>query len=268
MRNTLQFLIRHGYSVVFVWVLAEQLGLPIPAIPVLLAAGALAGSGNLNLAFVLVVALVAALASDTLWYEIGRRRGSRVLNFLCRISLEPDSCVRKTENTFARHGVRSLLVAKFVPGFSTMAPPLAGIFKMRFWRFLLYDSLGALLWAGGFVALGYAFSNQLEAVAGRALQLGSTLAVLVVGAFAGYILWKFAQRQKFIRDLRIARITPEDLKQKLDSGEEVLIVDLRHSVDFDGDPMVIPGAHHLDAEELEQHHDAIPRDRDVILYCT
>jgi len=268
MNETFDFLIRHGYTVLFVWVFAEQVGLPLPAVPMLLAAGALAGAGQFGLFTALALAVVASVASDTIWYEIGRRRGSKVLTFLCRISLEPDSCVRRTEGVFARHGARSLLVAKFIPGLNTAAPPLAGVFHMRFIRFLLFDSAGALLWAGGFMWLGYLFSDQFEMVAERALNLGSWLLVLLAGGLVAYIGWKYVQRQRFLRSLRVARISPDQLKQKMESGEELLIVDLRHSADFEAAPEVIPGAVHLDMEDLEAAQDAIPRDRDVILYCT
>jgi len=268
MKDTLQFLIQHGYAVTFFWVLAEQLGLPIPAIPVLLAAGALSGQGHLSTALVLLAAACASVISDTVWYEIGRRRGGKVLNFLCRISLEPDSCVRNTEAIFEKHGARSLVVAKFIPGFSTAAPPLAGVFHMKLPRFLVYDALGTLVWAGSFIGLGYAFSNQLETVALKVSQWGGGLFAVVVGGLAAYILFKFVQRQRFLRSLRIARITPDELQQKMAAGEEVLVVDLRHAVDFEDNPLMIPGAQHLAAEDLEEHHDAIPRDRDVILYCT
>ncbi len=268
MTESIEFLIRYGYLVVFAWVLLEQLGLPIPAVPLLLAAGALAGAGKLNLTLVLLVAGAGSLISDAVWYEIGRRRGSKALNFLCRVSLEPDSCVRNTEKMFARHGARALLFAKFLPGFSTVAPPLAGVFQMRFSRFLIYDLAGAFLWAGAFAGLGYLFSNQLEAVARQTATLGTGLLGLLFAALAAYILVKYIQRQRFLRSLRIARITPEELQRKIAAGEEVVIVDLRHAADFAGDPQVIPGAHRLDAEEIENHHDAIPRDRDVILYCT
>ena len=268
MNETFDFLIRHGYTVLFVWVFAEQAGLPLPAVPFLLAAGALAGLGQMNFAAALALAVLASLLSDTLWYEIGRRRGANVLNFLCRISLEPDSCVRRTESVFARHGARSLLVAKFVPGLNTAAPPLAGVFQMRLGHFLLYDAAGSLLWAGSFMLLGFAFSDQFEMVAQHALALGSWLLVLVVGGLGAYIGWKYIQRQRFLHSLRVARISPDELKQKIEGGEEVLIVDLRHAVDFDADPEVIPGAVHLDMEDLDAAQDAIPRDRDVILYCT
>jgi len=268
MNEGIQFLVRHGYAVLFVWVLAEQIGLPLPAIPLLLAAGALAGAGHLSIAVAIGLAVAASLLSDTLWYEIGRRRGAKVLNFLCRISLEPDSCVRRTENVFARYGARSLLVAKFVPGLNTAAPPLAGMFGMRLSRFALWDGLGAALWASTFAGLGYLFSEQFERVAAYALRLGTWLVVVVVGGLAGYIAWKYVQRQRFLRSLRIARITPGELKEKLEAGEEMVIVDLRHSLDFDAEPHTVPGALRLTAEELNERHAEIPRDREIVLYCT
>ncbi len=268
MQNALQFVVRHGYLVLFVWVAAEQIGLPIPAIPLLMAAGALAGTGKMSLTLAILVTVLASLLSDAVWYEIGRRKGIRVLNFLCRISLEPDSCVRKTENVFNKHGLRTLLVAKFLPGLNTAAPPLAGIFKMSFSRFLLWDGLGALLWSSTFVALGYAFSDQLEKVAEMVLPLGTRLVALLVAAFGAYIGWKFYQRQKFIRDLRVLRLSPQDLKQKMDAGETVYIVDLRGEVDVEVDPETVPGAIWMSAEKLEERHNEIPRDRDIVLFCS
>ena len=268
MNETLSFLMRQGYTVLFVWVFAEQIGLPLPAVPILIAAGALAGGGHINLFMAAGVAIFAALLSDGVWYELGRRRGVKVLQFLCRISLEPDSCVRRTENAFTRHGAKSLLVAKFIPGFSTAAPPLAGVFQMRATRFLFWDALGSLLWAGGFIGLGFVFSSQLDAVTGRALSLGSWLFGILFGALAAYIAWKYIHRQRLMRQLRIARITPEELKQKIDASEEVVVVDLRHSMDFEADPETIPGAHRMEASELEEALHLIPRDRDVVLYCT
>jgi membrane protein DedA with SNARE-associated domain len=264
----LGFIVRHGYAVLFVWMAAEQIGLPIPAIPLLLAAGALAGSGRLSLTLALAVSVIASLLADTLWYEIGRRRGVRVLQFLCRVSLEPDTCVRNTELMFERYGVRSLVVSKFIPGLSTAAPPLAGIFGMALPRFLLYAGLGAIVYAGMFAGLGYLFSAQLESMAEGALRLGEWLVLLVAGALAGYVLLKFWQRRRFLHLLRTARITPEDLKERLDRGEEILIVDLRHALDVVADPHHIPGALHLSPDELETRHVEIPRDRDIVLYCT
>ena len=268
MKEILDFTLRHGYSVLFVWVLAEQLGLPVPAIPVLLAAGALAGAGKLSFALTLGIAILSCVVADSVWYEIGRRKGGAVLNLLCRISLEPDSCVRRTEDIYVKHGVRSLVVAKFIPGFSTAAPPIAGAFHMKPGRFLLFDAIGSLLWAGLFAGLGYVFSSQIELVAERAERLGSWLLVVVIGGLAAYIGWKYTMRRMFIRKLRIARISPAELKRRMDANEEIVIVDLRQSLDFEAEQTSIPGALMMRPDELDEHYDAIPRDRDVILYCT
>jgi membrane protein DedA with SNARE-associated domain len=266
--DSLRFLLHHPYGVLWMVVAAEQLGLPIPAAPVLLGAGALAGADKLGLAPSLLLAILACLLSDLVWYEAGRRRGGSILGLLCRVSLEPDSCVRRTEDTFARHGARTLLVAKFVPGLSTVAPPLAGVIGMTRRRFLALDAAGAALWSGAYLAVGYVFSDQLEAVAERVLQLGGSVVAVLGGALALYLAWKYTQRQRFLRSLRVARISPEELKQRLDSREEVVIVDLRHSVDFEADPDRIPGALRMSPDEVERRHEEIPRDRDVVLYCT
>ncbi len=268
MEQALQFLHRHGYAVLFAAVFAEQAGLPIPAIPILLAVGALAGAGEFSFAAAVLVAVLAALLADSLWYQFGRRRGHSVLNLLCRISLEPDSCVRRTEDVFARHGARALLFAKFAPGLSTAAPPLAGMFGMRLSRFLAWDGAGTLLWVGAFSGAGYIFSAQLERIATWALRLGAWLLVLLGSALAGYIAFKYVQRQRFLRQLRIARISPEELMRKLEAGEDVVVVDLRHSLEFEADNVKVRGALHLLPEEIDLRHQEIPRDRDVVLYCT
>jgi membrane protein DedA with SNARE-associated domain len=268
MHRTLEFLLHHGYVVLLAWVFAEQVGLPIPSMPLLLAAGALAGTGRMSFFASLFCAVLAALAADMLWYQLGRRRGIKVLQLLCKISLEPDSCVRRTEGVFAKQGARSLLLAKFLPGLGTVAPPLAGIFHMRARRFLLFDGLGSMLWAGTFLGLGYIFSGQIERIAEHLASLGGWLLVLIVAALASYISYKFIARQRFLRELRIARITVDELKEKIDAGEELVIVDLRHSMDFEADPETIPGAFRMDAKELEEKNDRLPRDREVILYCT
>jgi membrane protein DedA with SNARE-associated domain len=268
MNEAFQFLLRHGYAVLFGFVFAEQLGLPIPAIPVLLAMGALVGAGQFSLAIAIPVALLAALLSDVIWYHLGRHRGPSVLNLICRISMEPDSCVRRTENVFARHGARALLFAKFVPGLSTVAPPLAGIFRMRLPRFLVWDGAGTLLWIGTFVGTGYLFSTQLERIAAFALRLGAWLVAVLLGALAAYIGWKYVQRRRFIRRLRIARITPDELMRRIGAGEEIVVVDLRHSLEFEADGMSVPGALRFSPDELDGRHQEIPRDRDVVLYCT
>jgi membrane protein DedA with SNARE-associated domain/rhodanese-related sulfurtransferase len=263
----LQFLIRYGYALLFGWVFAEQMGLPIPSIPVLLAAGALVGNHKLLAAPAMVFPVVAAMIADVAWYELGRHKGIRILQFLCKISLEPDSCVRRTENVFARSGAKSLLVSKFIPGLNSAAQPLAGIFRMKFGRFLLFDSLGAFIYIGTFVGLGYAFSDQLEHVAGAAARLGVSIVLLLLVSLAAWLAWKYYRRRRFIRQLRIDRITASELKSKLDAGEDVVIVDLRGSLDFEAEPAMIPGAVHLDAADLEEVSAELARAAEVVLYC-
>jgi len=263
-----RFLIEYGLLLVFAWVFLDQAGFPVPAIPALLAAGALVGEGHMALAPLVAVATLACLPSDLIWYQIGRHRGASVLRLLCKISLEPDSCVRNTEEVFARHGARSLLVAKFVPGYQTVAPPMAGMLRMRLGRFLLFDTLGAFLWAVAFILPGVVFHAQLGEIATLAAGMGRSLFLLLALVLAGYIGWKFFQRQRFIRSLRIARISPAELKSRMDGGEPVHIVDLRHSLEFEAEPVTLPGANRMAVEEIEGRHDEIPRDRDIVLYCT
>ncbi|MGN6730711.1 MAG: VTT domain-containing protein [Candidatus Binatia bacterium] len=259
------FLIRHGYAVLFGWVLLEQMGLPIPSVPLLIAAGALARAGRMNLMFAVALAFVAIILADLFWYSLGRYRGGRILKLLCRISLEPDSCVRRTENLFVRHGVLALLVAKFVPGLNTAAPSLAGIFRMPARRFMVFDALGAVFWVVTVTSLGLILGDQLEEIA---LRWGGWLVAVLAGGLAVYILWKLIQRRRFIRRLRMARITPMELMDKLTAGETVSIVDLRQPIDIEAFPQMIPGALRIGMEEIEDRHGEIPRDRDVVLYCS
>src|SRR6516165_2260450 len=267
MHELLEFVLRHGYLLVFAWVLVEQAGLPVPSLPLLLAAGALSGSSQLNFFLCVFFSVLGALCADVIWYELGRKRGIRVLRWLCKISLEPDSCVRRTEGLFELHGARSLIFAKFLPGFNAVATPLAGIFRMRPHKFLLFDGLGALLWAGTYLGLGFLFSGEIELIARNASAMGGWLLVLLVTGLAAYIFTKYVARQKFLRHLHIARISVDELKRKIDAGESLVIVDLRHSLDFEADPEIIPGAIHIDSKELTEKSDW-PRDREVVLYCT
>ena len=267
MDDVMQFLARYGGLVFFLVVFAKQAGLPIPAVPVLLAAWALAGAGQMNLALTVGLAVVACLLGDLIWYYLGRHRGRQVLKVLCRISLEPDSCVRRTEDFFIRHGMRSLVFAKFIPGLGTVTPALAGLFGVSVERFLFYNGLGALLWTVAFVAPGYLLSDQLERLAAHAAHFGSTLAVLTVALVVLYIAYKYIHRHRVFRELRMARITVDELKQMMDAGQEIVVVDLRQPLARQADPYSIPGALRMAVEELEQRHHEIPRDRDVILYC-
>src|SRR5881398_496825 len=214
MTEATQFLMRNGLPLVFAAVLVEQFGVPIPALPLLLAVGALSATGHFNLLLGILVTVSACLIADISWFYLGRYRGNRVLGFLCRISLEPDSCVRRAQNVFTRYGLRGIVVAKFIPGMSTVAPPLAGMAGIHAGRFLLVDGFGSLLYGSTLLSLGYLFSRQIDQVGAAITQIGGsalTLVVAVVAAFIGYKLW---QRQRLLRELRTARITVAELRQK------------------------------------------------------
>jgi hypothetical protein len=187
---------------------------------------------------------------------------------VCRISLEPDSCVRRTHGMFDRCGAWSLIFAKFVPGLSTVAPPLAGVSGMSLQMFVAVSSLAGLVWAGAFIAIGWLFASQLEIVGAFVERLGSRGLALVVALLVGYVGWKYLMRRRFLRKLRIARISPAELKAMLDAGGDVMVVDVRDRLDFETEPAIIPGALHLSTDELEARHLEIPRERDIILYCT
>jgi len=266
--NTFQFLADHGASVLFWVIFIEQIGFPIPAIPLLIAAGALVAGGNMSLATALLVPVAAALPPDLAWYYLGRYKGGKVLGFLCLLSLEPDSCVRDTENMFHRYGPRGLLLAKFIPGFNTVAPPLAGIVGMAAATFVLYDIGGTLIWAAVSAGVGALFSNQLEQLIGLFDQAGGMMLVILLLGLVGFVSYKFYHRQKFLRHLRMAKISVDELKRRMDAGEAISVVDVRHPLALDLDPESIPGAINFTLEEIEHRHHEIPRDRDIVLYCS
>lgn len=262
------FLIDHGYVVLFAIAVVNQLGLPFPALPWLLAAGALASSGQLDFGAIVGVAAFGSVVAHFAWYEAGRLAGTKVLRLVCRVALEPDACVRRTQDVYARRGPRTLVMAHFIPGLVTVAQPLAGTLGMSRRDFLAYNALGSLLWAGGFVALGYVFSKQIGAILAVALGLGGTLLALIVVGVAGWILWKLTVRRRILRGLRMARISAQELKRRLDGGEPVVVLDLRHEVELAVDKTMIPGALRIAPDEIAARHQEIPLGREVVLYCS
>lgn len=268
MRALFDFLLHYGYWVLFANVLFEQIGLPIPAAPVLLAMGALAGLGAFSLTLSFALGISAALCSDVLWYKLGSQRGGRILGLVCRLSLEPDSCVSNTKETFAKWGAYSFLFAKFVPGLNAVAAPMAGLTRMPLLKFLTADLLGAAAWCGAYLGVGYVFRNQLEKAAESASRFGAALLVVMVCLLGGYLGWKYYQRVRFIRDLRVARVTAGELQRMLEAGDDVTVVDLRNAKELEREALKIPGAIWMDSREVEARHAEIPRERDVILYCS
>src|SRR5258707_2060186 len=258
----------YGLALVFANVLLEQLGLPIPAVPALVVAGALAAEGELSPLAVFGVAFVACMIGDAVWYLAGRRYGRRVMKFLCRVSLSPDSCVRQTEFRFERWGKLTLVLSKFIPGLSTIAAPLAGAMRLGWPSFLLLNGLGVVIWAGAAIAAGMAFHAEInEFIVG--LEGLGTLAAEAIGVLlGGYIALKWWERRRFYKMLRIARIGVDELRALMDEGRRPVIVDVRSPVSRGLDPRFIPGALAMDAAEVDRRLGELPADREIVFYST
>ncbi|MBI4622842.1 MAG: VTT domain-containing protein [Verrucomicrobia bacterium] len=268
MNNPGQFLTEYAYLVLFALVMADQMGLPLPSFPALLTAGAMAGVGRLDFLSVFLLATAGAFLSDTIWYEIGRYRGRKVLQFVCRMSLEPDICVGQTEDSFRRHGRRTLLVSKFIPWLNVVASPMAGVLGLPRLQFILLNGLGAALWAAALLGLGHLFRTELARAISLVALPGKWLAPIMVGLLVLFVAVKYFRRRHILRLFRMARITPDELQQRMEAGEAMVIVDLRHSRDFERNPQTILGAIRLAPSEIASRHAEIPVDREVILYCT
>jgi membrane protein DedA with SNARE-associated domain/rhodanese-related sulfurtransferase len=248
-------------------VLLDQLGLPIPAIPTLVVAGAVAAGRQWWGAELFLVAVAGCVVADVAWYVAGRLYGNRVMKLLCWISLTPDSCVRETQRRFDRWGTNAIIIAKFIPGFALIAPPLAGALRMRWPRFIAFSTAGAALWVGCFLVLGMLLKEQIDRMMPMAQQFGATLAALIVALFIGYVAYKWWERRRFYSALRMARITVAELRELLDSGAAPLIVDVRSPGAAALAIQRIPGALHVPLDQVGKHVKDLPRDRDVILYC-
>jgi membrane protein DedA with SNARE-associated domain len=267
MHKLVTYLLRYGLAVIFGNVFLEQIGAPIPALPTLIVAGALAQRGRMEIVPVLAVALVASLLADTIWFLIGRWQGHRVLRTVCRLSLSPDSCVRGTEDLFERAGMPSLLYAKFLPGYNTIAPPLAGAMGKTVASFLFWDGLGSLLWLGSGLLLGYVFHHAVNQVLHRLEDLGFWAGVIVGVMLALVILVKWWQRRRIRKILRLARISVDELKRLMDSGNAPTIVDVRNRSAKLHDPRRLPGALRMTIDEIDDRLGELPREREIVLYC-
>jgi membrane protein DedA with SNARE-associated domain/rhodanese-related sulfurtransferase len=259
---------QYGLLIVGVNVLLNQIGLPVPAVPTLVVAGAIGAGGNLALAPIFGWSVAACVAADCGWFLIGERYGISVLKILCRISLEPDSCVSQTQTRFERWGVNSLVIAKFVPGLSIIAPPLAGALRIGWLRFIVLSTLGAMLWVGGWLVAGVVFKSQIDALLGQLDRIGGITGLIAAGLLAAYIAFKWWERMRFFETLRMARIRVEDLYELIQSGAAPIIIDVRSATARALEPRSIPGALHVPLQEAGRHLQDLPRDRDIILYCT
>ena len=270
----LAFFIQYAYLILFLWVLLEQLGIPIPSIPVLLTAGTLSATHRISGLYSLAVVILACIIADSVWFYLGRRYGGSVIRFLCRLSFETTTCVTRTEGYFSRRGPATLLFAKFVPGLATVAPPIAGETGMSYSRFLLYDTAGSVLWAQAYILAGRFFGDVAQRLAPPFFawlgRFGLVIFVLMVLGFVGNRIY---MQRKFLSQVRAMRVEPSELNQMIDDAKRhgttpPFIVDLRHPLDYLPDPRVLPCAIRIGPNELTTHNEILPRDRDVILYCT
>lgn len=268
MNTSIEFLRAYGPMLVFTSVLLEQAGVPIPCTPWLIASGALARLGQGTVALPIVLATLAASLGHLGWFFAGRHWGSRVLRLVCRVSLEPDICVQRTENVFTRYGPRALVVAPFIPGLTTLAPPLAGMSGMRLRRYLALDGVGDLLWVTSFVGLGWLAGEPFFRVVGVVMNYAGSAAGFFAGGLALYLAYKLLQRLRFRTQLRVARLSAGELKRRLDAGDDMVLVDLRHRREVEDSGSTLPGALHISPEELDRRHGEIARGRDVVLFCS
>ena len=256
----------YGLPFVFVNVLALQAGLPLPAYPTLIVAGAYAAMGGSPLWQLVGVGVLASIVADTGWYMAGRRFGMRVLSTLCRVSLSQDSCVRQTESIFQRFGPASMLFAKFVPGFASVATALAGAIRLRYWTFVLFDAIGAALWVGAGVGLGYVFRDAIGDAMAKLSSLGKYGLMLVIAAFIAWIVVKWWRRYLLIQQLRMDRVSVDELKQMLAEKKVQALVDVRSALTQAATGR-IPGALAIDMQKIQDSFKGVPIDGEVILYC-
>jgi membrane protein DedA with SNARE-associated domain/rhodanese-related sulfurtransferase len=265
--SDLGFMARHGTLWLFSVTLGERLGLPLFVTPLLIAAGALAAMGGANLGLLLLATTVACLAGDMVWYELGRWKGSSLFGLLCRISLQPDSCVRRSQTALAKHTGLSLLWAKWIPGVAHLAVPLAGAARMPRARFHLYNAAGSIVWLAVLLTSGYLSMLTIDwlglFVITAPWAVAGALAVSLVLAVHSY--WK---RRQFLKSLRMARISPEELYRQMEAGEAPIIVDLRHPLDFLLAPRTLPNALRISPDEIAERWVEIPAGRDIVVYCT
>jgi membrane protein DedA with SNARE-associated domain/rhodanese-related sulfurtransferase len=260
-------LVQHyGLGFVFLNVLALQAGLPLPAYPTLIVAGALAAAGGTPAYQLVGVGVGGALLADTGWYVAGRRFGMRILGTLCRVSLSPDTCVRQTESIFQRFGPASMLFAKFVPGFASVATALAGAIRLNYALFVAFDAVGAALWVGLGVGLGYLFRDAVGDVMARLSSLGEYGLMLVVAAFLLWILSKWLRRRFFIRQLRMDRVTVDELRDLIDAQKVQALVDVRSALTQAATGR-IPGARTVDMKKIAESFKDVPAEGEVIVYC-
>lgn len=261
-------LLTYGYLLLFTWVLIEQCGIPLPATPVLLAAGGLSAEHEMSFGVAFVSGLLACLLADTSWFLIGRRYGHHVLRILCKLSMEPTVCVRRTQDSFGRRRSVMLMFAKFVPGLATLAAPVAGENGMSLGQFLFFDGIGASLWLTALLLGGRLFGDALNRDPNVMDWVGRFSGALLLLAILGWFGARVYRRRATLKKLVQSRLEPDELKAQLDSGASIYIVDLRHPLELLAEPFTLPNAMHFSPDALASRQGEIPRDRDVVLFCT
>lgn len=267
MQKLVELFDQHGPLLVFLNVLIEQLGAPIPAVPGLMVAGALAADGRLSWLSVLCLAVLGSGMANFAWFLAGRRFGLRILGLMCRISLSPDTCVGRTGEAFARWGVAALLVARFVPGLSAVAAPMAGATGLGAGRFIAFDTLGTSLWAGSAIGAGALLHRQVDALIQALTEVGSAAVPILAGLLALYVAWRWIERHRLLRFVRKHRIEAHELRALLEQGDAPLIVDVRSASSRQADPRRIPGALDMELDQVRRLLADVPKDRDIVFYC-
>lgn len=258
---------QYGYSFIFLAALAENLGLPVPAYPVILVAAAVAVQLHLSFVAIFALCVIAALTGDGLWFQLGRIGGRPILRWLCSLSLSPDSCVNRTEHTFQRYGLKSLFVAKFVPGLSTVASPLAGMLKIDPLEFAAADLVGISLWAGSAMLIGHAFRAEVGWVLTWIAAFGQTGFLILLVLLGGWLLLKWVEKRQFYRLLQRSRISAPELKERIERGESIAVVDLRGDISYHSGGVKVIGAIWIPPQEFEVRYAEIPSGRPIVMYC-
>jgi len=269
MHELLSLAAESGVAVVFLATLAARLGAPVPASAVLVVAGGLASMGQISLWATVAVSLAGNLLGDAAWFYAGRRFGHRIMRLLCKVSLSPDTCVRQSESLITRWGGTSLIAAKFVPGVSVVAPPMAGALHMSVARFIGFDTLAAVIWSAAFLVPGWIFSSQIQQVLEAMAEAGAAallVLVLAVGAGLGLRYWR---RRAMLMQIDIPRVSVDELMDLMDSETPPLVIDVRSRAGAELEPRRIPGAIVLHLPDLRKNRGIpdLPRDREIVVYC-
>ena len=267
MQELIDLLHQHGLLLVFLVTLASRVGLPVPAAPLIVVAGGLVATQRMALLDLLLVSVLANVIADWVWYAAGRHYGSRIMRLVCRVSQSPDSCVLESEGMLTRWGGGSLVLAKFIPGVSLVAPPMTGAMRMPFWQFVLYDAVAALVWTLAYLVLGLVFRHQIEQVL-AAMEQATWLALGLVGVlvvlFGGYRIW---QRHRLKQVQSIVRMAPEELMQRMQQGWQPLVLDVRSREMTALEPDGLPGAQRVDMAQLRTQMSDEERERPIVVYC-